>query len=767
MRNNHIKNFSNYFGEVFEAELGYKLKHVLEKADDYVSGVEVTMSRDEGVASLMLVTPPHLRVDGAESCRELVLSDFTMYEGYLLNPFFLPLYDDLNGEFLKDVQALADSLNEDESVWMQWLFRRAYNWKETALQMFMSYLEGNDYPLTSRLGRALQDKTLQAMNRISSFDDYRDYIEEAEQKILGEGYQFQLRVAIRSQKTGNVLEAIEDLFKRYDAHNGIRLCKVREKKMKQFIEDCVLTADTKYQILSKREVLSLFGANTEQPIETEVGEIIANPVSAKVLTASDIIQLLPSYPREEVLVKEGLEQDIAEALKRVGLIKQARLYNEYVTAGIRLTVVQFDIPKGKNLTHITQKSKDIQAALGVPSLGIEQGDEPDTVRFTLPNEKPAIISLRELLEDRAFQKFSKENPLAFIVGVDEVNNPIYLSLAKLVHLLVAGTTGSGKSVFINSLATTLMLTHTPQELKMVMIDPKQVELQQYVDFPHVEDVVTDVEEAAETLKELTEIMDVRYTVFKDAGVKNITLYNKKSAKPMPYIVCIVDEYADLMDTNPEVEDHIVRLGQKARAAGIHLVIATQRPSANVVSGRIKANITNAISFNLGNNINYKTVFGQGIGDTTLLGRGDGIMKIESYPKEFQRFQSTIISPDESEEEEIYKQLAEYLQATAPRPEPELEPEPEQEEEEEEEEVQEEEPIEEPEGNHLYKLKQIIADTRETKISVLREKLKIKAATMTELMGKLVDEGWLKKHESKAKGYELIASDTVLSEWKTN
>jgi DNA segregation ATPase FtsK/SpoIIIE, S-DNA-T family len=753
-------NISNYFVETNDVSMD--ITSVLSQMKDSIFGLELEMT--EGVVNKLLITPPYarLREHAAQHYRETPTKDFTAYRGYLYKPFFLPLYEALEGQLLNDLEELM--LPDRDKLCMQWLFRRKYNWKDKALDMFYSYLNGNDFPAGSRIGRKLQDKTLGFLGKIMPFD-HNEYIEAAEEKILSDGFQFQLRIAIKSDQQKKIIGQLQDIFRKYDSHNSLKLYRDKNKGFHSLYENCILEAETSEQILSTNELFSLLGGKATTPV-VPVAQAVQRVVT-------DILQILPKYPREVVQADESLIEQIAGALKRVGLVKQARLYNESITAGIRLTVVQSDIPKGKNLTHLVSKNKDIQAALGVPSIGIEQGDTPDTVKFVIPNDESAIISLRELLELPEFQEYAKKNPLAFVVGVDEINNPIFLSLTKLVHLLVAGTTGSGKSVFVNSLIMALILNYGPDLLRFIMIDPKEVELQQYDGFPHVEKVVTDMDEAYEELGGLVEEMDNRYTTFRENGVKNITLYNKKFPdNPIPYMVCVVDEYADLRDTHKEVEDHIARLGQKARAAGIHLVIATQRPSTDILSGRIKANIPNAISFNLSNNNNYKTVFGTGIG-YKLLGRGDGVMKIEGYPKEFQRFQSAIISPDESQEEEIVTQLKHYFGGDRVNIE-----------------GTEEEPVqnepftetvtegevtdggdisvtEESGEDSLYKLKQIIATTQETRVEHLRKELGVKTTRMKDLMTALVNEGWLIKHKDRSKGYQLVASDSILSEWKEN
>jgi DNA segregation ATPase FtsK/SpoIIIE, S-DNA-T family len=752
-------NISNYFVETYDVSTD--ITSVLSQMKDSIFGLEIEMT--EGVTNKLLVTPPYarLREHVSQHYREAPTEEFTAYGGYLSKPFFLPLYGALGGQLLNDIEEMV--LPDRDKVCMQWLFRRKYNWKDKALEMYSSYLEGNDFPSGSRFARKLQDKTLGVLSKLMPFDP-NEYLEAVEEKILSEAFQFQLRVAIKSDQQKKILEQLMEIFKKYDSHNSLKLYRDKSKNFTTLYRDCILEAETSQQLLSKEELFSLLGGKSTAPVVP-----VTQAVQRKV---SDILELLPLHPRESVQADERLIEQIAGALKRVGLVKQARLYNESITAGIRLTVVQADIPKGKNLTHLVSKHKDIQAALGVPSIGIEQGDNPDSVKFVIPNDDPAIVSLRELLELQEFQDYAKKNPLSFVVGMDEINNPIFLSLSKLVHLLVAGTTGSGKSVFVNSLIMALIVSYSPELLKFIMIDPKEVELQQYEGFPHVENVVTDMDEAFEELGGLVEEMDNRYTTFRESGVKNITLYNKKFPdEPMPYIVCVVDEYADLRDTHKEVEDHIARLGQKARAAGIHLVIATQRPSVDILSGRIKANIPNAISFNLGSNTNYRTVFGTGIG-YKLLGRGDGVMKIEGYPKEFQRFQSSIISPDESQEEEIVTQLKEYYGVSGVLEEGTRE-EPVQNDEVTEEDIEEEEVTEggdhkvldEAEEGSLYKLKQIIANTGETRVEPLRKQLGVKTTKMKDLMTALVNEGWLLKSKDRSKGYQLVAKEEVLSEWR--
>jgi len=723
---------------------------VLDQINDSVFGVECHLT-DEG-ANTYVVAPSY--VDTTEELvlrhRERPTEAFSFFEGYLSEAFFLPLKQGKNGLFLQDLYEL--DLYAEEEVFVQWLIRRKYGWRDRAVDMYDSYLHGNEKPAWSSLGRKLQDRAVRVLGKIQP-EPLKPYIDEAEEKIKGDGFQFQCRIAIKSERVGDIMQYIQYALENYTAFNTLKISKSVDKKVVSVFDNCVLAAYTKDQILSLGEIFSLLGGTSvkEEPAVAEVKQV----------SCSSAIELLPLHPREEIKPDETWFKRIAGAMKRVGLLDTARLNDEKITAGVRLTVVQAKIPTKKNLTHITNKSKDIQAALGVSSVGIEQGNEPDTVQFVIPNDKPTVISLRELLETAEFKEFASENDLAFAVGVDEINQPLFLSLTKLVHLLVAGIPGSGKSVFLNALIVSLLVNYTPDQLTLLMIDPKSVELQQYVGLPHVRDVITDMSEASASLQRLVSDMDARYKLFVEAGVRDIKVYNKKVATPLPYIVCVIDEYADLKDTNPEVEDHVARLGQKARAAGIHLVISTQRPSTDIISGRVKAVIPNAISFNLNTSTNYRTVFAKTI-PYNLLGKGDGVMRIEGASQEFQRFQSPMVSPDEVKEAEVYQNLIDFYGGSKTLIVASNEEEVVSVVEEVVEEVIEE--VVEEEETVIDQLKRIIATTGETKTSKLREELGIKQNAMPDLMNQLVEEGWLKKHKSRAKGYELIATEEMKSEY---
>ena len=272
----------------------------------------------------------------------------------------------------------------------------------------------------------------------------------------------------------------------------------------------------------------------------------------------------------------------------------------------------------------------------------------------VPNAKRNMVTLRELLESKEFQK-SKSN-VSFAVGKDIGGRTVVTDIAKMPHMLVAGATGSGKSVCINTLIMSILYKASPDDVKFIMVDPKMVELTAYADIPHLMiPVVTDPKKASAALNWAVQEMTVRYNKFAELGVRDRKSYNKKIAalkhnedgtyEKMCQIVIIVDEFADLMMVAPgEVEEAVCRLAQLARAAGIHLVLATQRPSVNVITGLIKANIPSRIALSVSSAIDSRTII-DGAGAEKLLGNGDMLFAPQDYPKPV-RIQGAFVSDED-------------------------------------------------------------------------------------------------------------------------
>lgn len=330
-------------------------------------------------------------------------------------------------------------------------------------------------------------------------------------------------------------------------------------------------------------------------------------------------------------------------------------FNLYATvvgwvSGPTFTMFKVEMPTGVKLNKITGLQDDIALALAAESVRIF-APIPGTslVGIEVPNRKRANVLLGDVL------KSTEGGPLMLAIGKDVEGDMISADLSKMPHLLIGGTTGSGKSVAINSMLMSILMRATPDEVRMILIDPKRVELSLYNGIPHLYvPVVTDPKQAASTLAWATIEMDRRLKVFEKAGTRNIGLYNSMvqdgrlgdDAEELPYIVVVIDELSDLMMVaGKEVEGSIVRISQLARAAGIHLIVATQRPSSNVVTGMIKANIVNRISFKVATSVDSRVILDQS-GAEKLVGLGD-LLFLRGDAGEPKRIQGCYVSEAET------------------------------------------------------------------------------------------------------------------------
>ncbi len=276
--------------------------------------------------------------------------------------------------------------------------------------------------------------------------------------------------------------------------------------------------------------------------------------------------------------------------------------------------------------RITSLANDLALALAASSIRIEAPvPGKSIVGIEVPNTTFGSVNLRSIIESPAFQKSSAKSKLSIALGKGAGGETVAADLTKMPHLLIAGATGSGKTVYINSIICCLLVSNTPDDLRFIMIDPKRVELVNFNNLPHlIAPVVVETEKAVAALRWLTEEMDERYLKFAQAGARNIEAYNKnrQPGEAMPYIVLVIDELADLMMAAfDEVEHTLCRLAQLSRATGLHLIVATQRPSVDVVTGLIKANFPTRISFSLTSQVDSRTILDT-VGAEKLLGRGD-------------------------------------------------------------------------------------------------------------------------------------------------
>ncbi len=353
-----------------------------------------------------------------------------------------------------------------------------------------------------------------------------------------------------------------------------------------------------------------------------------------------------------------LEREIADKAQ----VLASTLDNFHVKAkiinachGPAVTRYELEPAPGVKVSKITNLADDLALSLAAFSVRIEPIPGKAAIGIEVPNKELEGVQLREVLENEAFA--AAKSKLTVGLGMDIGGQAIFADLAKMPHLLVAGATGSGKSVCINTLITSILFKAKPDEVKFILIDPKMVELSNYNGIPHLMvPVVTDAKKAASVLNWAVQEMEKRYAKFAQMGVRDMERYNKMNPEDiMPSVVIIIDELADLMMVAPhDVEDAICRLAQKARAAGLHLVLATQRPSVDVITGIIKANIPSRISFSVSSQIDSRTILDMG-GAEKLLGKGDMLFYPVGAAKP-RRVQGAFVSDQEVEE------LLDYIRA---------------------------------------------------------------------------------------------------------
>ena len=316
-----------------------------------------------------------------------------------------------------------------------------------------------------------------------------------------------------------------------------------------------------------------------------------------------------------------------------------------VSRGPVVTLNEFEPAAGVKVSKIINLSDDIARNTSSESARISTIPGSNTIGIELPNYTRENVFLSEILDKTDFKKKDIKLPIA--LGKNISGAPIISDLSSMPHLLIAGTTGSGKSVCINTIILSLLYRHTPEKCKFILIDPKMLELSTYEGIPHLLcPVITEAKKAASVLGWVVKEMESRYRLMTKEGVRNIDSYNAKHKLPMPYIVVVVDEMSDLMlVAGKEIENYIQKLSQMARAAGIHIIMATQRPSVDVITGTIKANFPTRISFQVTSKIDSRTILGEQ-GAEQLLGKGD--MLYMSSANKILRIHAPFVSDTEIE-----------------------------------------------------------------------------------------------------------------------
>ena len=413
-------------------------------------------------------------------------------------------------------------------------------------------------------------------------------------------------------------------------------------------------------IVDERETFMKSQMEKEHPEELELAEndIEGDETAKKYILPSTLLLKDYKVKQKDPAKQQRNSKKLEETLMLFGI--EAKVVN--VSVGPTITRYELQPKAGVKVSKILNLSDDLALALAAVAAIRIEAPIPGTslIGIELPNAETDMVSFRSVLESKAF--FEAKSKLSFVLGKDVSGKPMISDISRMPHMLVAGSTGSGKSVCINGLICSILFKATPDEVKFIMIDPKMVELSIYNDIPHLLiPVVTDMKKAPYALSWAVNEMNRRYKLFAENRVRDINGYNEleETEEKMPRIVIIVDELADLMMVSPnEVEDAICRLAQMARACGMHLVLATQRPSVDVITGLIKSNIPSRIAFAVSSQVDSRTIL-DGVGAEKLIGKGDLLYSPQGLSKP-QRIQGAFISDGE------VKDIVEFISAQFPK-----------------------------------------------------------------------------------------------------
>ncbi|KMQ07169.1 cell division protein FtsK [Bacillus cereus] len=453
---------------------------------------------------------------------------------------------------------------------------------------------------------------------------------------------------------------------------------LEEKPMQQVVVEPQVEEKTMQQVVVEPQV-------EEKPVQQVVAEQVQKPISSTEVEEKayvvnqrendvrNVLQTPPTYtipPLTLLSIPQQAALDNTEWLEEQKELLDTTFNNFHVGAhvinvsqGPAVTRFEVQPDPGVKVNKITNLSDDIKLSLAAKDIRIEAPiPGKSAIGIEVPNKESKPVFLREILRSPVFTK--SESPLTVALGLDISGDPIVTDIRKMPHGLIAGATGSGKSVCINAILTSILYKAKPHEVKLMLIDPKMVELAPYNSVPHlVAPVITDVKAATAALKWAVEEMERRYELFAHAGARDLTRYNtivserEIPGETLPYIVIVIDELADLMMVAPgDVEEAICRIAQKARACGIHLLVATQRPSVDVITGLIKSNIPTRIAFTVSSQVDSRTIIDIG-GAEKLLGRGDMLFLGNGTSKPV-RVQGVYVSDDEIEKtvDHVKKQM---------------------------------------------------------------------------------------------------------------
>ncbi len=391
---------------------------------------------------------------------------------------------------------------------------------------------------------------------------------------------------------------------------------------------------------------------SEEPVEEQIRKAMEASEGAPIYLYPPIRLLKPGPGKPEGSAEaiQRCAERLVDTLQSFGV--EARVID--TTNGPSVTRYELQLQRGIKFSKVVNLADDIALALGAVGIRVSAIPDKNAVGIEVPNEVQELVTARDIIGHPVFQ--NAKSKLSFAIGKDITGSPVVGDIAKMPHMLIAGTTGSGKSVCINSILMSILYKASPEEVRLIMVDPKMIELGVYNGIPHLLiPVVTDPKKAAGALNWAVTEMMRRYKLFSEIGARNLAAYNAEIAndpesenEPLPQVVIVIDELADLMAVaKSEVENAIIRLAQMARAAGMHLIIATQRPSADVITGLMKDNIPSRIAFAVASAINSRIILDQS-GAEKLLGKGDMLFNPLGVNKP-QRIQGCFVSDSEVEE----------------------------------------------------------------------------------------------------------------------
>jgi len=505
-------------------------------------------------------------------------------------------------------------------LWILWLMMATVSiilvMEQSLSELAQPIKEYMDKPLTSAKATPttkadVHQEPLQQNESVTEM-----YIPEVEEEVYPTTHQTFTPIT-ESIPVVSVVEPTKDIFSEHDTSKN------SEPTIEHPIKESTILSMAKKVKDSKQHALVVDELEENKMLLDQIDKGVSEkPKNFKL----PLVEFFQMPPKKQTLVDEAeLDDKIRDLIEK---LKHFNIEGDVVRTYAGPVVSTFEFKPAANIkvSKILGLQDDLAMALKAQTIRI-QAPIPgkDVVGIEIPNKAVETIYLREMLESKLFQEAA--SPLTLILGKDIVGKPFITDLKKLPHLLIAGTTGSGKSVGINSMILSLLYKNSPDQLKLLMIDPKMLEFSIYNDIPHLlTPVITKPKEAISALNNMVYEMERRYQLMSETRTKNIENYNEKAKTekltPLPYIVVIIDELADLMMTSgKDVEYSIARLAQMARASGIHLIVATQRPSVDVVTGLIKANLPSRISYKVGQKIDSKIIL-DGMGAESLLGRGD-------------------------------------------------------------------------------------------------------------------------------------------------